>query len=219
MRHDTLGTRQNYNETFNIKKKRAMKRANYLHIILVALTMFVSGCGYNAIQSQDETVQAAWSDVVNQYKRRADLIPNLVSTVKGYAQHEEEVLTKVTEARTKATSITMDASLLENDEAFKRFQEAQGAVSGALSRLLAVAENYPQLKADANFRDLQAQIEGTENRITVARTRYIDAVRSYNPTIRSFPSNLTAKLFGAKVKSNFTVENEKEISEAPKVTF
>jgi LemA protein len=219
MRHDTLGTRQNYNETFNIKKKRAMKRANYLHIILVALTMFVSGCGYNAIQSQDETVQAAWSDVVNQYKRRADLIPNLVSTVKGYAQHEEEVLTKVTEARTKATSITMDASLLENDEAFKRFQEAQGAVSGALSRLLAVAENYPQLKADANFRDLQAQIEGTENRITVARTRYIDAVRSYNTTIRSFPSNLTAKLFGAKVKSNFTVENEKEISEAPKVTF
>jgi LemA protein len=196
-----------------------MKRANFIQVIVVALTVFVSGCGYNAIQSQDESVQAAWADVVNQYKRRADLIPNLVSTVKGYAQHEQEVLTKVTEARTKATSITMDASLLENDEAFKRFQEAQGAVSGALSRLLAVAENYPQLKADANFRDLQAQIEGTENRITVARTRYIDAVRAYNTTIRSFPSNLTAKLFGAKVKSNFTVENEKEISEAPKVSF
>jgi LemA protein len=196
-----------------------MKRANLISILILSLAVFVSGCGYNTIQSQDEAVQAAWSDVVNQYKRRADLIPNLVSTVKGYAQHEEEVLTKVTEARTKATSITMDASLLENDEAFKRFQEAQGAVSGALSRLLAVAENYPQLKADANFRDLQAQIEGTENRITVARTRYIDAVRAYNTTIRSFPSNLTAKLFGAKVKSNFTVENEKEIAEAPKVTF
>jgi LemA protein len=196
-----------------------MKRANRLYVLILALAVFVSGCGYNAIQSQDESVQAAWSDVVNQYKRRADLIPNLVSTVKGYAQHEEEVLTKVTEARTKATSITMDASLLENDEAFKRFQEAQGAVSGALSRLLAVAENYPQLKADANFRDLQAQIEGTENRITVARTRYIDAVRAYNTTIRSFPSNLTAKFFGHKVKSNFTVENEKEIAEAPKVTF
>jgi LemA protein len=202
-----------------LKEKNSMKRANFIQVIVVALTVFVSGCGYNAIQSQDESVQAAWADVVNQYKRRADLIPNLVSTVKGYAQHEQEVLTKVTEARTKATSITMDASLLENDEAFKRFQEAQGAVSGALSRLLAVAENYPQLKADANFRDLQAQIEGTENRITVARTRYIDAVRAYNTTIRSFPSNLTAKLFGAKVKSNFTVENEKEISEAPKVSF
>jgi LemA protein len=160
-----------------------------------------------------------WSDVVNQYKRRADLIPNLVNVVKGYATHEEEVLTKVTEARTKATALTADASLLANEEAFKRFQEAQASLSGSLGRLLAIAENYPQLKADANFRDLQAQIEGTENRITVARTRYIEAVRSYNTTIRSFPSNLTAKLFGYSTKPNFTVENEKEIAEAPKVSF
>jgi LemA protein len=184
--------------------------------LLVAL---VSGCGYNSIQSGDEAVQASWSDVVNQYKRRSDLIPNLVSTVKGYAQHEEEVLTKVTEARTKATSMTVDASTLTDEAAFKRYQEAQGAVSGALGRLLAVAENYPQLKADANFRDLQAQLEGTENRITVARTRYIDSVRSYNVTVRSFPTNLTAKFFGYGTKPNFSVENEKEISEAPKVTF
>ncbi len=192
--------------------------------ILIALMTCVTllsmgGCGYNTIQQQDEQVTAAWSDVVNQYKRRADLIPNLVNVVKGYAAHEEEVLTKVTEARTKATSLTADASVLANDEAFKRFQEAQSALSGSLSRLLAIAENYPQLKADGNFRDLQAQIEGTENRITVARTRYIEAVRAYNITIRSFPSNLTAKMFGYAVKPNFTVENEKAIAEAPKVTF
>jgi LemA protein len=203
----------------SLGRGKLMKRPGILYSLALTLIISISGCGYNAIQSGDETVQAAWSDVVNQYKRRADLIPNLVSTVKGYAEHEQEVLTKVTEARTKATSINIDASLLENEEAFKRFQEAQTAVSGALSRLLAVAENYPQLKADANFRDLQAQIEGTENRITVARTRYIDAVKSYNTTVRSFPSNLTAKLFGAKVKPNFSVENEKEIAEAPKVTF
>lgn len=187
--------------------------------IALILALTITGCGYNTIQSTDEQVTAAWSDVVNQYKRRADLIPNLVNTVKGYAAHESEVLTKVTEARAKATSLTVDASTLNNEEAFKRFQQAQGEVSGALSRLLAVAENYPQLKADANFRDLQAQIEGTENRITVARTRYIDAVRTYNTTVRSFPSNLTAKMFGFHVKPNFTVENEKEIAEAPKVTF
>ena len=189
--------------------------------LILALTLIVaiSGCGYNSIQSGDEAVTAAWSDVVNQYKRRADLLPNLVNTVKGYAAHEEEVLTKVTEARTKATSLTVDAATLQDETAFKRYQEAQGAVSGARSRLLAVAENYPQLKADANFRDLQAQIEGSENRITVARTRYIEAVRSYNVTIRSFPSNLTAKLFGYSTKPNFSVENEKEISEAPKVSF
>ena len=196
-----------------------MKPSKLFSLIAVALSVFVSGCGYNTIQSGDEAVQAAWSDVVNQYKRRADLIPNLVSTVKGYAAHEEEVLTKVTEARTQATSMKIDASILENDEAFKRFQEAQGAVSSSLSRLLAIAENYPQLKADANFRDLQAQIEGTENRITVARTRYIEAVKTYNTTVRSFPSNITAKIFGAKVKPNFSVENEKEIAEAPKVSF
>jgi len=188
-----------------------------LSVLLIALT--VSGCGYNAIQSGDETVKAAWADVINQYKRRADLIPNLVSTVKGYAEHEQDVLTKVAEARSKATSMNVDASVLNDEQAFKRFQEAQTAVSGALSRLLAVAENYPQLKADANFRDLQAQLEGTENRITVARTRYIDSVKAYNTVVRSFPSNLTAKLFGATVKPNFSVENEKEIAEAPKVAF
>jgi LemA protein len=197
----------------------SMKLSKTIFALIAAVLVATSGCGYNAIQSQDEGVQGAWADVVNQYKRRADLIPNLVSTVKGYAEHEQEVLTKVTEARSKATSVSMDASLLQDEAAFKRFQEAQGAVSGALSRLLAVAENYPQLKADANFRDLQAQLEGTENRITVARTRYIDAVRTYNTTVRSFPSNLTAKLFGAKVKPTFTVENEKEIAEAPKVSF
>jgi LemA protein len=196
-----------------------MKLSKTIFALIAAVLVTTSGCGYNAIQSQDEGVQGAWADVVNQYKRRADLIPNLVSTVKGYAEHEQEVLTKVTEARSKATSVSMDASLLQDEAAFKRFQEAQGAVSGALSRLLAVAENYPQLKADANFRDLQAQLEGTENRITVARTRYIDAVRTYNTTVRSFPSNLTAKIFGAKVKPTFTVENEKEIAEAPKVSF
>jgi LemA protein len=196
-----------------------MKLSRSFIALIVAVVVATSGCGYNAIQSQDEAVQAGWADVVNQYKRRADLIPNLVSTVKGYAEHEQDVLTKVAEARSKASSITMDASLLQDEAAFKRFQEAQGAVSGALSRLLAVAENYPQLKADANFRDLQAQLEGTENRITVARTRYIDSVRTYNTTVRSFPSNLTAKIFGAKVKPNFTVENEREIAEAPKVAF
>lgn len=195
-----------------------MKLIKVIVSVLLLITV-VSGCGYNAIQAGDEAVQASWSDVVNQYKRRSDLIPNLVSTVKGYAQHEEEVLTKVTEARTKATSMTVDASTLTDEAAFKRFQDAQGAVSGALGRLLAVAENYPQLKADANFRDLQAQLEGTENRITVARTRYIDSVRSYNVTVRSFPNNLTAKLFGYTTKPNFSVENEKEIAEAPKVTF
>jgi LemA protein len=177
------------------------------------------GCGYNTIQQQDEQVTAAWSDVVNQYKRRADLIPNLVNVVKGYASHEQDVLTKVTEARSRATSLTADASVLSNQEAFKRFQETQRELSGSLSRLLAVAENYPQLKADANFRDLQAQIEGTENRITVARTRYIEAVRGYNITVRSFPSNLTAKMFGYAVKPNFTVDNESEVAEPPKVSF
>lgn len=177
------------------------------------------GCGYNTIQQEDEQVTAMWSDVVNQYQRRADLIPNLVSVVKGYASHEAEVLTKVTEARTRATSLTADASVLANVDAFKRFQEAQTALSGSLSRLLAVAENYPQLKADANFRDLQAQIEGTENRITVARTRYIESVRAYNISIRSFPSNLTAKVFGYATKPNFSVQNDKELAEPPKVTF
>lgn len=195
-----------------------MKKIVIALVACIAL-LGAGGCGYNTIQQQDEQVTAAWSDVVNQYKRRADLIPNLVNVVKGYASHEQEVLTKVTEARSKATSLTADATVLSNEEAFKRFQEAQRELSGSLSRLLAVAENYPQLKADANFRDLQAQIEGTENRITVARTRYIEAVRGYNVTVRSFPSNLTAKMFGYAVKPNFAVENEKEIAEPPKVSF
>lgn len=200
-----------------------MKLSQNLRRGLCSLVIFclvgLSGCGYNTIQARDEAVQAAWSDVLNQYKRRADLIPNLVSTVKGYASHEREVLDAVTQARAKATGFKIDASLLNDEGAFKRFQEAQGAMSGALSRLLAVAENYPNLKADANFRDLQAQIEGAENRITVARTRYIESVRAYNTTVRSFPSNLTAKLFGAAVKPNFTVENEQEVSQAPAVSF
>jgi LemA protein len=196
-----------------------MKRPRLLSLLVLTLALVISGCGYNAIQSGDENVQATWADVVNQYKRRADLIPNLVATVKGYAEHEQEVLVKLTEARSKASSMNIDASVLENEEAFKRFQESQSMISGALSRLLAVAENYPQLKADANFRDLQAQIEGSENRIVVARTRYIEAVKAYNTTVRSFPSNLTAKFFGAKVKPTFSVENEKEIAEAPKVSF
>jgi len=196
-----------------------MNRPRIISLVMITLALVISGCGYNAIQSGDENVQATWADVVNQYKRRADLIPNLVATVKGYAEHEQEVLVKLTEARSKAASMNIDASVLENEEAFKRFQESQSMLSGALSRLLAVAENYPQLKADANFRDLQAQIEGSENRIVVARTRYIEAVKGYNTTVRSFPTNLTAKLFGAKVKPTFSVENEKEISEAPKVIF
>ena len=193
-------------------------RRGLCSLVIVCL-IGLSGCGYNTIQARDEAVQAAWSDVLNQYKRRADLIPNLVSTVKGYASNEREVLDAVTQARAKATGFKIDASLLNDEGAFKRFQEAQGAMSGALSRLLVVAENYPNLKADANFRDLQAQIEGAENRITVARTRYIESVRAYNTTVRSFPSNLTAKLFGATVKPNFTVENEQEVSQAPAVSF
>ncbi len=207
-----------YIEPLNVYQGTDMK--NLIAVIVgVLLLVGIGSCGYNTIQQQDEQVTAMWSDVVNQYKRRADLIPNLVNVVKGYASHEEEVLTKVTEARTKATSLTADASLLTNEEAFKRFQEAQASLSGSLGRLLAVAENYPQLKADANFRDLQAQMEGTENRIAVARTRYIEAVRAYNTTVRSFPANITAKLFGYSTKPNFTVENEKEIAEAPKVSF
>ena len=180
---------------------------------------FTAGCGYNALQQQDEQVTAAWSEVINQYQRRADLVPNLVNTVKGYAEHEQEVMTQVTDARARIGSIQATPELLNNAEAFKQFQEAQGQLSGALSRLLAVAENYPQLKADNLFRDLQAQLEGTENRITVARNRYIEAVRDFNVTVRSFPTNVTAKVFGLKVKPNFTVENEQAIATPPRVDF
>jgi LemA protein len=188
-----------------------------LAILLLAFTL--SGCGYNTLQSKDEQVKASWSEVVNQYQRRADLVPNLVNTVKGYAAHEREVLNEVTTARAQATQVHITPEVLDNPTTFARFQAAQGALSGALSRLLAVSESYPQLKADANFRDLQAQLEGTENRITVARNRYIQAVQDYNVTVRSFPNNLTAMAFGYDVKPNFSVANEKAVAEAPTVNF
>ena len=187
--------------------------------LTILLAFSLTGCGYNALQSSDEQIKASWSEVVNQYQRRADLIPNLVNTVKGYAAHEKEVLLGVTNARAKVGSMQATPELINNPEAFAKFQAAQGALSGALSRLLVVSENYPQLKADANFRDLQAQLEGTENRITVARNRYIQSVQAYNVTVRSFPSNLTAMAFGYKAKPNFTVENEKEIAKPPVVDF
>ena len=195
-----------------------MKR--FFEILMISVCLLaLSSCGYNTMQRGDEEIKSSWSEVLNQYQRRADLIPNLVSTVKGYAEHEKEVLEGVVTARSKATSITVSADNLGDEESFKKFQEAQGALSSSLGRLLAVAENYPQLKADQNFRDLQAQLEGTENRITVARKRYIDAVKEYNITVRSFPSNLTAKLFGYSTKANFTVENEAAISKPPSVDF
>jgi LemA protein len=188
-------------------------------LMLLASACGLSGCGYNTLQQQDEQIKSAWAEVVNQYQRRADLIPNLVNVVKGYAQQERDVLIGVVEARSKATSIQATPELLNNPQAFQQFQQAQGQLTGALSRLLVVAEAYPQLKSDANFRDLQAQLEGTENRITVARNRYIKAVQEYNVTVRSFPTNLTAMMFGHKEKPQFTVENEKEISKPPTVDF
>jgi LemA protein len=188
-------------------------------ILCVAAAAVLSGCGYNRIQTQDESVKAAWSEVVNQYQRRADLVPNLVRTVQGFAQQEQKVLIGVTEARAKVGSIQATPELVNDEAAFKKFQQAQGELSQALKSLLAVTENYPQLKSDANFLDLQSQLEGTENRITVARNRYIEAVREYNNTIRQFPSNLTAMLFKYQVKPNFTVENEAEIAKPPTVDF
>jgi len=187
---------------------------------VAALTgMLLSGCGYNAIQTQDEQIKSAWSEVLNQYQRRADLIPNLVNTVKGYAAQESSVLLGVTEARVKLGTIQATPELVNDPAAFAKFQAAQGELTSALSRLLVVTENYPQLKSDQNFRDLQAQLEGTENRITVARNRYIQAVQDYNVTVRSFPGNLTAMVFGYKPKPNFTVENEAAISKPPTVDF
>jgi len=183
----------------------------------VALSL--TGCGYNTFQSTDEQIKASWSEVVNQYQRRADLVPNLVSTVKGETRFEQETLTRVIEARSRATAIQATPELINDPVAFQKFQQAQGQLTGALSRLLVVSENYPNLKANQAFRDLQAQLEGTENRITVARNRYIKAVQDYNVTVRSFPSNMTAMLFGYKEKPNFTAENEKEISRAPGVSF
>jgi len=187
--------------------------------ILAFAAALLSGCGYNQIQINDEGVNAAWSEVLNQYKRRADLIPNLVSVVQGYAAHEKEVLTKVTEARANVAGIKATPDLVNDEAAFAKFQKAQGELSSALARLLVVAENYPNLKADASFRDLQAQLEGTENRITVARNRYIDAVKAYNISVRTFPNNLTAMVMGWKTKANFTVEDEKAIATPPQVRF
>jgi LemA protein len=188
-------------------------------VFVLVLLSLLSGCGYNSIQSKDEAIKGAWSEVVNQYQRRTDLVPNLVNTVKGYATHEEEVFTKVTEARANVGKVTISADQLDDAVALQKFQAAQGELSSALSRLMAVSENYPQLKADGLFQNLQAQLEGTENRITVARNRYIQSVQDYNTFVRSFPQNLTAMIFGYKTKANFTVENEKQISTAPTVDF
>lgn len=190
-----------------------------LLVLLSLVVSLLSGCGYNQIQINDEAVTASWSEVLNQYKRRADLVPNLVSIVQGYAAHEKDVLTRVTEARAGVGSLKATPELVNDEAAFAKFQKAQSELSSALGRLLVVSENYPQLKADANFRDLQAQVEGTENRITVARNRYIKAVQDYNISVRTFPNNLTAMAMGWKAKANFTVEDEKAISDAPKIDF
>ncbi len=190
-----------------------------LLLTLSFMASLLSGCGYNQFQSKDEATKAAWSEVVNQYQRRADLIPNLVNTVKGYAAHEKDTLEAVTRARAAATSFQITPEVLSDPAAFEKFQKVQGELSSALSRLMAVSENYPNLKADASFRDLQSQLEGTENRITVARQRYIVTVQEYNVLTRSFPNNLTAMIFGYRVKPSFTVENEKAISTAPSVNF
>jgi len=191
-----------------------------LTIALIVLTsLLLSGCGYNTLQSADEQIKASWSEVLNQYQRRADLVPNLVNVVKGAAAQERDVLDAVVEARSRVGAIQATPELINDEAAFKRFQEAQGALTSALSRLLVVVERYPELKSIAAYRDLQAQLEGIENRIAVARKRYIESVQSYNTTVRSFPSNLTAMLFGFKVKPNFSVENEAEISKPPTVDF
>ena len=187
--------------------------------LLVLSPLLLSGCGYNAIQGGDEGVKASWAEVLNQYKRRADLIPNLVRTVEGFAKQERDVLIKVTEARSRVGAVQATPETLNDPAAFQKFQAAQGELSSALSRLMVVVEKYPDLKSDQNFRELQAQLEGTENRITVARNRFIESTREYNTLVRSFPNNLTAMLFGYKVKPTFTVENEAEISKPPEVNF
>jgi LemA protein len=186
---------------------------------LVALPVALSGCGYNTFQTTDEQIKASWSEVLNQYQRRADLVPNLVATVKGETQFEQDTLTKVIQARAQATGIQATPELINDPAAFAKFQQAQGQLTGALSRLLVVAENYPTLRANQAFRDLQAQLEGTENRITVARNRYIKSVQEYNVSVRQFPSNLTAMVFGYKEKPNFSVENEQKIAQPPRVGF
>ena len=190
--------------------------SKFLPLILL---LSLSSCGYNQFQSLDEEAKASWAEVLNQYQRRADLVPNLVETVKGYAEHEKEVLTEVADARSKVGSMQVTPEVLNDPEALAKFQAAQGQLTSALSRLMAVAENYPNLKADQGFRDLQAQLEGTENRVTVARNRYIETVKEYNIAVRSFPNNLTAMMFGYQPKPSFTVENEKAIATPPKVDF
>ena len=192
----------------------------YLILFIVGVfSTLMTGCGYNQFQSLDEQTKSAWAEVLNQYQRRADLVPNIVATVKGEAAFEQDTLTKVVEARAKATSMQVSPETLNNPEAFKKFQAAQGELSGALSRLLVVTENYPNLKANQGFQDLRVQLEGTENRITVARNRYIKTVQDYNILARSFPNNLTAMIFSYNVKPNFTVENEAQISKPPSVSF
>ena len=188
-------------------------------LFLAVVTLALAGCGYNKLQALDEQVNAAWAEVVNQYQRRADLVPNLVNTVKGVAAHEKEVLLGVTNARARVGTVGADPRAIDDPGKFEQFQAAQAEMTTALSRLLVVAENYPQIKADASFRDLQAQLEGTENRIAVARNRYIEAVREYNVVVRSFPSNLTAKLFGIEPRPTFTVDNEREVTRPPTVDF
>jgi LemA protein len=194
-----------------------------IHPMMLALagllSLLLTGCGYNQFQSLDEQTKSAWAEVLNQYQRRADLVPNIVATVKGEAQFEQDTLTKVVEARARATSMQVTPETLNDPAAFEKFQQAQGQLSSALSRLLVVSENYPNLKANQGFQDLRVQLEGTENRITVARNRYIQTVQAYNVQTRSFPNNLTAMVFGYKVKPNFTVQNEAEISAPPKVDF
>ncbi|TDM05615.1 MAG: hypothetical protein C4K60_12750 [Ideonella sp. MAG2] len=194
-------------------------RRSALALTVAASALSLSGCGYNDFQRLDEQVKSQWSEVLNQYQRRADLIPNIVATVKGEASFEQETLTKVVEARARATSIQATPELVNNPEAFQKFQAAQGELTGALSRLMMVSENYPNLKANQGFQDLRVQLEGTENRITVARGKYIKAVQDYNVLARSFPSNLTAMVFSYQVKPSFTVENEKAISAPPSVSF
>lgn len=196
-----------------------MFRRTRLLLVALGSAMLLSGCGYNALNAGDEQIKAAWSEVVNQYQRRADLIPNLVRTVEGFAEQEREVLIGVTEARSRVGSIEVSPEMISDPAALQRFQTAQGELSSALSRLLVTVERYPELKSDQNFRDLQAQLEGTENRIAVARNRFIESVREYNTVVRSFPTNLTAMLFGFDVKPNFTVENEAELAEPPEVSF
>jgi LemA protein len=199
--------------------RKAIIKPMLLSVVLATSAISLSGCGYNNLQSQDEQVTASWSEVVNQYQRRSDLVPNLVKVVQQYAEQEQDVFTQVAEARSRAGGITLTPEVLNDPQAMERYAEAQAQMGGALSRLMAVSERYPELKSDALFQDLQAQLEGTENRIAVARNRYIQEVQSYNTTVRQFPTNITAKVFGMDAKPNFTVANEEAISTAPSVDF